>query len=225
MVVRVFVNQALTLGVLASLRLFDAAPASAQDPRLSGRLDERTLASVTAVIDSVAPLGIPAEPLVLKALEGRSKGAPGPRIVAAVRALAADLARARDALGVTSSAPELVAGAAALRAGAEASVLSRLRLLRPRESVAVHLAVLADLVASGVPADTASSAVLALARASLRDAELVAFRQSVERDIALGAPAGAATAARLNAGPRSTDGTLGTGAPEGPTTPPRPRRP
>lgn len=223
-VARVLVRPALTFGALMPIVLFVSASASAQDPRLAGRLDDRTLASVTAVIDSAVPLGIPAEPLVLKALEGRSKGAPGPRIVAAVRLLAADLARARDALGVGSSTPELVAGAAALRAGAEPSVLSRLRLLRPRESVAVHLAVLADLVASGVPADTASSAVLALARASLRDAELVAFRQSVERDIALGAPAGAATAARMNAGPRGSDA-LGAGAGEGPTTPARPRRP
>jgi hypothetical protein len=36
----------------------------------------------------------------------------------------------------------------------------------------------------------------------VRDAQLVAFRQSVERDIALGAPAGAAAAVRVNAAER-----------------------
>ena len=44
--------------------------------------------------------------------------------------------------------------------------------------------------------------MVALARAGARDAELVAFRQGVERDIALGAPAGAAAAVRVNAAER-----------------------
>jgi hypothetical protein len=61
------------------------------------------------------------------------------------------------------------------------------------------LSVLADLVASGVPADSAAAAVLALAPKA-RDADLVEFRRAVERDIALGAPPGAATSVRLNAG-------------------------
>jgi hypothetical protein len=56
---------------------------------------------------------------------------------------------------------------------------------------------MADLVARGVPADTAATSVLALVRSGVRDADLVAFRQSVERDISLGAPAGAAADAHL----------------------------
>ena len=56
------------------------------------------------------------------------------------------------------------------------------------------LAVLTDLVASGVPVDSAAAAVLALA-ASARDADLIDFRRAVERDIALGAAPTAATAA------------------------------
>jgi len=58
----------------------------------------------------------------------------------------------------------------------------------------VPLAVLTDLVASGVPVDSAAGAVLALA-ARARDADLVEFRRAVERDIALGAPPASATAA------------------------------
>jgi hypothetical protein len=66
--------------------------------------------------------------------------------------------------------------------------------------------VLADLVASGVPVDSAAAAVLALA-ARARDADLVEFRRAVERNIALGAPPAAATAAmaasvQVNAGAR-----------------------
>jgi 2-methylcitrate dehydratase PrpD len=52
-------------------------------------------------------------------------------------------------------------------------------------------------VASGVPVEDATVAVLALAPGD--DAGLVEFRRSVERDIALGAPPAAAAAVRLNA--------------------------
>jgi hypothetical protein len=58
------------------------------------------------------------------------------------------------------------------------------------------LAVLADLIASGVPADSAAAALLVLAPTA-RDADLVEFRRAVERDIALGAPPAAATSVRL----------------------------
>ena len=128
-------------------------------------------------------------------------------IIAAVRRLALDLARARDALGSTASPGELTAGAAALRAGASPTILTALRQTR-REPLIVPLAVLTDLVASGVPVDSAAAAVVALARRA-RDADLVEFRRAVERDIALGAPPAAATAAaataadlRVNAGAR-----------------------
>ena len=80
----------------------------------------------------------------------------------------------------------------------------------------VPLAVLADLVASGVPPDSAAAAVLVLA-GNLRDADLVEFRRAVERDIALGAsPATAAT--REAAGLADLNSSARTGAT-------RPRRP
>src|SRR5439155_16733626 len=105
------------------------------------------------------------------------------------------------------SPAELTAGAAALRAGASPTILIELRHTR-RAPLTMPLAVLADLVASGVPVDSAAAAVLALAgRAG--DTDLVEFRRAVERDIALGAPPAAAAAAwgtaadvRVNAGAR-----------------------
>src|SRR5207248_1461937 len=99
---------------------------------------------------------------------------------------AIDLGHARDALGPTASPTELGAAAAALRAGAHPATLTELRRIR-RESLTVPLAVLTDLVGSGVPVDSAAAAVLSLA-AKTRDADLVEFRRAVERDIALGAP-------------------------------------
>src|SRR5439155_685078 len=73
---------------------FVATAAAAQDPRL-GRLDPGTRPLVAVAIDSARAAGLPTEPLVQRALEGATKGAPGPLIVSAVQRLAADLGRAR----------------------------------------------------------------------------------------------------------------------------------
>ena len=192
---------------------------AAQDPRLE-RLDPETRSLVVSVVDSARAVGLPSEPLIQRALEGATKGAPGPRIAAAVRRLASDLGTARTALGQGTSSPELEAGVAALRAGASPEVLTRLRDAR-RPPLTMALAVLADLVASGVPADSASAVVLALAP-NARDADLVEFRRSVERDISLGAPPGAAASVRaLNTGIRgATDASIPPGQP--PRPPSRP---
>ena len=204
-----------TLPLLAALLV--AAPAAAQqgDPRLE-RLDAATRPVVAALIDSARTASLPTEPLVQRALEGATKSAAGDVIVAAVRRLAVDLGRARDALGSTASPAELSAGAAALRAGASQTTLTELRHAR-REPLIVPLAVLADLVASGVPVDSAAAAVLSLAGRA-RDADLVEFRRAVERDIALGAPPAAATAAAATATAQSVDVNAG-------ARPQRPGRP
>ena len=187
---------ALLGGVLEVTR----AVAQQTDARLE-RLDETTRPAVIAIVDSVRAAGLPVNPLVERALEGATKGAPPDVIVAAVRRLAGDLGRARDALGPGATAIELNAGAEALRAGAGPDVLARLRRARGRQSVTMALAVFTDLVARGVPVDTAATAVLALA-ATVRDEDLVEFRRAVERDIAIGAPPAAAASIRLNAAAR-----------------------
>ena len=190
----VFTRTALPLLVA----MLVAAPAATQqtDPRLE-RLDAATRPVVLALVDSARRDLLPTEPLVQRALEGATKRASGDVIVAAVRRLAVDLGHARQALGSTASPAELSAGAAALHAGASQTTLAELRHVRG-EPLIVPLAVLADLVASGVPVDSAAAAVLSLARRA-RDADLVEFRRAVERDIALGAPPAAATAAAATA--------------------------
>jgi len=185
------------LPLLAAIVVAGRTAAQQTDPRLE-RLDAATRAAVAALVDSARRALLPTEPLVQRALEGATKHASGEVIAAAVRRLAADLGKARDALGSTASPAELNAGAAALRAGASPTILTQLRQAR-REPLTMPLAVLADLVASGVPVDSAAAAVLALA-ARARDADLVEFRRAVERDIALGAPPAAATAAAVAAG-------------------------
>jgi hypothetical protein len=202
---------------LVALLALAAAPAAAQDPRLD-RLDSATRAAVGAVIDSARAAGLPTEPLVDRALEGATKHAPGDVIATAVRRLAGQLGRAREILGARASSAELESGAAALRAGAGPEVLAELRRSRPRRPLTVPLAVLADLVASGVPSDTAATVVRALVRAA--DDDLIAFRRSVEHDIALGALPGTAAA-------RNSENALnsaGDGFSRG-TPPPAPRQP
>ncbi|MDH3495358.1 MAG: hypothetical protein OER21_01160 [Gemmatimonadota bacterium] len=186
------------------------APAQAQDPRLARRLPDEVRIPIEALIDSARARALPAEPLVDRALEGAAKGAGGERIVAAVRRLAGELGVARDALGSGSTSAELVAGAAALRAGARSDDLRHLRQRRPDRPVTVAAGVLADLVAVGVPPDTAAAAVLALAGRG-EDADYIAFRRNVERDVALGATPTAALTVRL------TGETLSSGDAPGPT--------
>jgi hypothetical protein len=196
--------------------------AAAQDARLAARLSPAARTDVEAVLDSARRDGLPVEPLVDRALEGATKGADDTRIVGAVRRLAADLAAARDAFGPGVADAEIAAGASALRAGARGEDLARLRSLRPGQSVTMAAATLTDLVALGVPPDTATAAVLALA-ASADDATYLAFRRNVERDVALGATPVAALTYRLvteGAAPAFGDEIQRTG-----TTSGRPRKP
>lgn len=192
------------LSRLAALALLaaaaGAAPLGAQArpaaERLAARLDAETRTQVLAEVDAARLAGLPTEKLVDRALEGASKRAPGPRIVIGVRRLRAALAEARGALGASSTPIEVEAGASAIEANVGARVLAGLRRARPDGSLTVPLAVLTDLVAYGVPVDTAARTVLAVARA--RDAALVAYQRDVERDISVGAVP--ATAASLRAG-------------------------
>jgi hypothetical protein len=154
-----------------------AGQVRAQDPRLQGRLDPATLRSVTSYIDSSRREGIPEEPLVQKALEGASKGAPGERIVAAVRNLGTTMRTARSVLGPESSEREIVAGAAALRSGADPEGLRALRRARAGTNLEVPLAVLADLVGLGVRVESAYQSVLDLARTQATDADFIRLKE------------------------------------------------
>lgn len=195
---------------------------TAQDPRLD-RLAPDARAVVTHVVDSARTAGLPVEPLVDRALEGASKGAPAPLIAAAVRRLAADLGRARDVLGTATGPAELAAAADALRAGAPPDVILRLRNALGARRLAVPLGVTADLTARGVPADTAAALVITIAR-SVADADLLALQRDVERDIALGTPPLAAAIGRLGAeAPNFTDA-VQTAAPRGTSPSPPVRR-
>jgi hypothetical protein len=210
--------------IAGCIALFVAgSSAQAQDPRLARKLDPQILAEVQALIDSARAAGIPTEPLADKAFEAVLKGAKGPAIVDALRRRAVQLGAARTALFPASEA-EIVAGAGAIGWGVPQGTLTQLRRVRPGSDLTVPVSVLADLVSRGVQLDTASAVVIALASTNMRDTDMIKFRQTVERDIALGSlPAAALTTRAEAAGADMLSG--GNNAPGRAPTVPSPKPP
>jgi hypothetical protein len=174
--------------LLAMWTLLALGPSAldAQELRLVEHLPDAARMRIDSILDAARHAGLPTEPIVDRALEGAAKGAPPDLIVAAVTRLAGELR------GV------------------------QLRRLRPGRPLTVAAAALADLVAVGVPTDTAVAAVMVLAREA-GDAEYVALRRTVGRDIARGASPTAALGVRLQAlTERVSDLVDGTGITSGP---------
>ena len=210
------------LTMIAALVTF-ALPAcrlAAQSAQLSAKLPRETALEVTRLIDSARALSLPTDPLVGVALEGANRHASTERIVRAVRQYIGALHSARDVLGDGALDAEVVSGAGAVLAGVNTSVLRELRAARPKEPLTVPLVVLADLVARGVPLDTASRAVYVATRAGARDADFTLLRRFIEQDISAGASPAAATSLRLRNVPGVTPEDLQTQLPV--TVPRRP---
>ncbi len=209
-------------GLFLALALLGAPAAlQGQDPRLEGRLDPATRAAVGALVDSARAAGLPTEPIVDKALEGATKHASGDRILAVLRTLSTDLRTARAALGPDAPDADVVAGATAIRAGAQADLLGHLEKARGKGGLAVPLAVLSDLVARGVPVDTAASVIFNLAQRGASDADFTGLERGVAQDIGAGAPPGVAAAVRAHGAAAGSAG-RGGGPPAGvPASPPR----
>jgi hypothetical protein len=214
--VRAAGGMTLRCGVAALLLAVGARDAGAQDRRLAGRVEAELAASVTRIADSVRALGLPSDPLVGVALEGASRRATNDRILAAVREYAAALGAARSALGDSAASDEIVSGAGVIVAGVAPRFMVDYRVARPRASLTVPLVVLADLVARGVPPDTAASALGAALRRGVRDDELSDFRRRVERDILAGANPSTAMTIRTRDFPSIPAGGIGPIRPKSP---------
>lgn len=173
----------------AVIALLALAPArlAAQDPRLDAKLDTATRAVVLRTIDTARELGLPVEPLVDKALEGATKRAAAPRIESAVAGLLQRLQVSRDALAPNAAPRDIVAGADALAYGATRQALVTMRAIRPNGPLAVPLAVLTQLVASGVPVARATRVVADLLKRGARDEQLIALQDDVRSYVAAGA--------------------------------------
>jgi hypothetical protein len=177
--------------------LLIAGTVHAQDARLRGVLDAETLAKVTRLTDSARVESLPVDPLIGVALEGAQRHASGARIAKAVQDYLGALRGARAALGADASTAEISSGAGVLLSGVSSDVLRQLRAATPNRSLTVPLVVLADLIARGVPKDTAARAIAAAARANARDDDYSALRRFVEQDIIAGASPAAAAMLRV----------------------------
>jgi hypothetical protein len=182
---------------LALACLLFATIARAQDARLRGALDPETLAKVTRLADSARAESLPIDPLIGVALEGSQRHIAGARITKAVQDYLGALRAARAALGPDAGPAEITSGAGVLLSGVSSDVLRQLRAASPKRSLTVPLVVLADLIARGVPKDTAAQAIAAAARVNARDDDYSALRRFVEQDIIAGASPAAAAMLRV----------------------------
>lgn len=172
---------------LVLLAALAASQLGAQQERLTTRLDSSTRQAVMRAVDDARTRGLPADPLINKALEGATKHAAGSRIEAAVDTLLRRLELSRQALAPSPSERDIAAGADALAFGVTREALSAVRAIRPRGSVAVPLAVLTQLVASGVSVARATRVVSDLIRRGARDEQLIALSDDVRWYVASGA--------------------------------------
>lgn len=182
--------------LVAMCTLVFALPLAAQEARLTARFSPGDAHAVQVLVDSAKGAGLPTEPLVQKALEGKSKQAGTDRILSAVRALLVALQDSRTALGTSATLDEVTAGANALRAGATSASVGALRRQRGRE-VTVPLSVLADLVVRGVSPTAASRAVESMVHDGVSDRDFLLLRTQVEQDIRTGATPATALDRRL----------------------------
>ena len=219
---------------VAGLLAMPALPAGAQSAGLA-RLEPRTRAAVEAIIESAVTAGLPrhmTRSLVAEAQRLHTRGVSSDAIVARVRTQSQHLQIARLVLG--DSIVDVESGAAALTAGVKPEILVELRRARRDSSVAIALIVLADLITRGVPADTASAMILAIAGTPAGDQVFHELRSAVALDITSGKTpvyaaeartrgvlGSAGTAAITTQDTRGAPSSLGGGRPAGPP-PPRP---
>jgi hypothetical protein len=184
--------QRVLLVALCGMSLIPSAAAlEAQGRRvtpLPDKLNAATRMTIERLADSLGAEQLPSNALRDKAAEGVLKGANDAAIVSAVRSLAQRLRVARSAMGPTTSEDELLAGAAVLYAGVTPDALSRFSAVQrkrsdARFSLTVPLVIVAHLTNSSVPGEMALSSVESLLSRGARDADLGAFRVSVERDL------------------------------------------
>ena len=149
---------------------------------------------VNRLADSARARGLPTEPLLAKAAEGKLKGADSTRIVDAVRGLIRELDVAKGTLCPNATGPELTAAASALHAGVTPAQLARVGRVsacgesgasRPARLV-MPLVVLADLVARRVSTELAVSSLETLVSRGAPDAQFASLRTAIERDISNG---------------------------------------
>lgn len=160
--------------------------------------DAQANAELGRIVSAARDAGLPVDPILGKVRYGVVVvHAPPQRIIAAARALAARLEVARDALAPRPTPSDIANGADALAYGATKDELRAVRSASSDQLVSTHLGVLAQLVASGVPAKRAAEIVTDLIKRHASAAQLAALGNDVNADVVRGAQAMAALDTRL----------------------------
>ncbi len=153
-----------------------------------GKLDRVRAVYPTDAAERIAELveaargeGVPADPILDKALEGAAKRVPPDRVLAALSALHDRLRTASELIGpARPDASAVVATSDALRRGVPPETIRRLATDRP-DDLTVPMVVLGDLVDAGVPVDQAYVVLQdVLARGAAGD-QLLAVPAAVRR--------------------------------------------
>lgn len=171
--------------------------------RLRAALPPPALASIEAAVATAQKAGMPADPLLDKALEGVAKNVAPDRIVLAVQQRLRLLTRAR-ALLPARPAGDLTAVADAMQRGVPDEAVQAIgKGASPSEPVGVALHTLADLLDRGVPVAAAEDVLSAWQRGGADVDELPQLPAAVERLLRQGVlpdQAAAAVAAAIRGG-------------------------
>lgn len=183
---------------LLSFLVVGGRAALAQDSLALANVDRETATRLTRIVDSARAIGLPTTPIVAKISQGVLLHSSPERIVVAAQSVAARLEDARAALAPKPTAADITAGGDALSvAGVTKAALQAVRSTSPNRPVAVPIGVLAQLVASGVPAKRATEIVTGLIKRGASNAQLVALGNDVNSDVGRGARALASLDVRL----------------------------
>ncbi|HWC72887.1 MAG TPA: hypothetical protein VG454_03045 [Gemmatimonadales bacterium] len=218
----------MLLGLAALATTLDAQQTIAE--RLSGRVSPEIAGLVQDLGGAALQRGLPADPLIQKAIEGNAKGVPEERIAAALRVVVTQLDTTAAALRNAGfenplDTVEITAGAFAITAGLHGRDITALaRTGRPTPDVIVGLRVAGTLAALGVPPAETVTLVSQTLRAGASPGDLLALPGRVQSEVARGAtPAQAAAglaraaAAQARHGPPPDHG-----HPSHPPAPPHP---
>ena len=189
-------------GLALALAAGAVLPLVGQEPDVAAQLGRRTppevVRAVQAMASSASAKGLPAGPLIQKAIEGAAKGVPAERVIGAVRALADQLEAAAGALrsgGIDHPDADVVEGGAyALGAGLNVDQVRELvRTSHAPYDPAVALRVAATLAALGVSPKTTLDVVEDAINTGRSPSDLLDLPSELQARIAHGAtPAQAA---------------------------------
>lgn len=219
----------LRSGLIGAALLSGATGLHAQS--ITDRLDRRVPPAIAALVQELGTAalsrGLPADPLIQKAIEGGAKGIPAERVADALRTVARQLDTSATILrGLTPGLADTVAIAAggfALTAGLNGRHIAELaRAVRDENGeLPVALRVAGTLAALGVPPDQTVNLVSASLHARRPAAELLTLPSRVQGEMARGVPPAQAAAGLA----RAAAAQARRGPPAGHGRPPAPPRP